>query len=272
MNYTSSGALSGASSGAAAGTSILPGWGTVGGAVIGGALGAIGGSAADSAATRERRLRHLREAAQRQINSYQLQADQQAQARLRDLSSQRYASYGTLAQQLGGPERAAAGTAAGNDAQMRQDAALNGIQSAPIGDRSLVGGGASAAPIQSQLSPVMAARRAALLAGREQTGLQHYDTNAQNTAQNTSLDLSRQAQEEAQRQNVLAAVRQRMLAEAGIKYADRGATNGENNQMLLAQLGNAGLQVAGSYGAANRQNSLADELARRRAGNAAGGF
>ncbi len=253
-NQTTSGAISGASSGAAAGTSILPGWGTAIGGLAGGLLGAYGGMAGDHAANRSKQLRHMRESAQRQTAQMEMEANAQAQERLRQLAAQRYASYGTLSQQLGGPERTAAGNQAGVDFQTRLGAAMGGVNMAPVGNRALVGGAGSDTAINAQLDPVLAARRNAVMQSRVQGGLQNYDTRAFSQQQNTSTDISRQANEEAQRQNALAAVRSQMLAQAGVKYADHGTTNGENNQMMLSQMGLAGMHLAGGLYATNREN------------------
>ncbi len=219
-------------------------------------MGAIGGMAGDSAARRARRKRMLLQEADKQVAGFETQANQEAQDRLRQLAAQRYASYGTLSGQLGGPERTAAGDQAGVDFQSRLGSAMGNVNMAPVGNRALVGGAASDTAINAQLDPVLAARRAALMQGRVQTGLQNYDSRAFTQAQNASTDISRQANEESQRQNLLAGIRQRMLAQAGAQYADYGPTNGENNQMMLSQMGLAGLQVAGGYGAIARQNQL----------------
>lgn len=256
-NQQTSGILTGAASGAGAGASAGP-WGALIGGVAGGVLGGIGGSAGDAAAARARRLQMMRDQAQQQVEQFGVQSNAAEQDRLRQLAAQRYASYGALANQLGGPERTAAGTAAGMDYATRLAAAQGGVAGAPVGNRALVGGAASPTAINAQLDPVLAARRQALTQNRMQTGVQDYDTRAFNQQANASTDISRQANEEAQRQNALAEVRQRMLAQAGVQYADQGPTNGENNQMLLSQLGLAGLQVGGSAYAVNRENQRAN--------------
>ncbi len=270
-SQTTNGAASGAASGEAAGAQAGP-WGAAAGGVAGGLLGAFGGMAGDDAAEREKKARHRREAAQRQMSQLEMQANAQAQERLRQLAAQRYASYGTLSKQLGSPERTAAGNQAGVDFQTRLGAALGGVDMAPVGNRALVGGAGSDAAINAQLDPVLAARRNAVMQNRIQGGLQNYDTGAFNQQMNASTAISRQANEEAQRQNTLAAVRAQLLAQANAQNPSQGPTNSENNQMMLAQLGLAGLHTAGGVYAINQENARDDESRRIRYGNANGGF
>jgi hypothetical protein len=259
---TTTGAVSGGASGAAVGTQIMPGWGTLIGGIAGAGMGMIGGMGADRAARRAKQLRDMQRGAQKQMSSLEKKANAEAQKRLQGLAAERYRNYGTLAAQLGGPERTAAGQAAGVDFQSRLGSALGGMDMAPVGNRGLVGGAASAVPINAQLDPVTAARRAALEQGRIQGGLSRFDTQALQQQQTGNVDIGRRAQEEAMRQSALAEIRRMMLAQAGVKYADRGPNSGEQNQMMLSQLGLAGMQVAGGI-AQQRNEARNDELFRK---------
>lgn len=257
MSYATNGAISGGASGAAAGTSILPGWGTAIGGVAGAALGAFGGLGADRAEARRRRLRQLQGDATRQVNRFENQEQAAQTAAMQQLAAQRYASYGTLANALAGPERQAAGDAARMDASSRMDAALGSVNANPVGDRSLVGGTASwGNQVAANHTPLLDARRQMLLTNRAQGGMERFDQNAMDTASNASMDLARRAQEAQQQAAVMAAYRRKLLAQTGVKYADPGPTNGELNQQMLSKMGLAGLQTAGGFGAIARQHQL----------------
>ena len=84
------GAVSGAATGASAGTSIMPGWGTLAGALIGAGVGAVGaGGATDAEKERARRIAELKRL--RQLDALGLSEDERA----------------LMEQQLLGPVRAA---------------------------------------------------------------------------------------------------------------------------------------------------------------------
>lgn len=255
-NYVANGAISGGASGAGAGMNFGP-WGAVIGGVAGAGMGAIGGLAQGRAADRAAALRHRMLMAQRQINGFENADNAQNQALAQRLSDARFQSYGDLAHSLSGPERAAAGAAAGQDEGVRLDAAMGAVNMAPVGNRAMVGGTPSwGNNVAATHAPVLDARRALLMSNATQGGLDNFDRAAYDRQQNTGVDISRQAQEQANQSAVLAALRRKMLAEAGVRFADIGPTNGELNQQMLSQLGLAGMQVAGSYGAVNRQNAI----------------
>ena len=252
MNNTTGGAVSGGASGAQAGMAFGP-WGAAAGGVIGAGAGALGGRAADQAEARRRRLEAIVRQAQAQDDARALAESQGLESNLRGLNAQRYGQHTALAQGLGGQEWLAAGQAASDAQGGDLSRALGMVNMAPVGNRGLVGAGPEwGQNVAATHSPMLDARRRLILAQRGQQGMQTFDENALNQNQAGGIDLNRQAEEGQQGNALLRAFRARQMADVQRRYADTGATNGENNAQLFSRLVGAGLQTAG--GMKNMQN------------------
>ena len=200
---------------------------------------------------RKRELAQRQGAAQSQVDNWGRQSDQLTLDQLRALRMQRFAANQKLAEGLGSGNRLAAGDAARTQANTRMQSALGANAPAtaitqPVTDSpALSGWGANAA---ATYAPAMQARMKLIADQRAQGGMGNYDTGLLNSNADTNIDISRQSDEWQQRQQYLAAVRARMLAEAGVKNSDLGPGNGYNNAQLLAGLISAGGQAYGAYG------------------------
>lgn len=238
------------------------GGGSSGGGSYWGALGQVGGAFLDYEAASQRRRQLAR------LNAFQRDgrqdADRWASAdeqdlidHLRGLTVARYNSQGRLAADLSGPERGQAGDRARTGAHQDIDRALSRVDMSPSASRATVGntkafsqwGAASDAKSQ----PLLDARRRLLTETRAQRGLTRFDTQALDRSANTSIDLSRQAQERQQRSQLLAQWRQKMLAQLGIDYADPGPTRSQQNLGMWADISRVAGAYADSYSASQGQ-------------------
>jgi len=267
MGEAESGAISGAASGAQAGYSMGGGpWGAVAGGVIGGVAGYVGGAAKHKANARRKRLAKIVARAQAQDDARAVAESQALESKLRGLNAQRYGQHTALAQGLGGQERLAAGQTASDAQNADLTAALGMVNTAPVGNRSLVGADPKwGQNVAATHAPMLDARRRLILAQRGQQAMGDFDENALNQNQAGGIDLNRQAEEGQQGNAMLRAFRARQMAGVRRRNVYTGPTNGENNTMLGAQLVGVGLQTAGGIANIRNQNAAADEAAAKEA-------
>ncbi len=180
-------------------------------------------------------------------------------ADMRGFTDERYASQNDLAEQLGGPQRAAAGAAARDSANADIAAALGMARSAPAGNRAAITGhGGSSdwgARADAQTQPLLDARQRLLAESRGQGGLARFDRGALDTAANASIDIDRRAHEREQLSQLLALQRQKMLTALGIKYADPGPSRSQQNLATFAGLAGAAGATGDSMAAGRSSGS-----------------
>lgn len=211
--------------------------------------------AGDREKTRQQELAGYQNDARRQQDDWQMQSNQAMQDYLRNATAKRFASQRTLADQLGSSARNQAGAAAGQQSDLDTSRALAMLKLQPAGDRTSPAFGTWQGATQDRYAPVMDARRALINQAQAQRGMANYDTDALNTAQDTSIDINRQADEQQRMANLLQLYRQQILAQNQAQHHDTGPTQGYYNMQALGSLAAAGGAAADSYQATNKQNS-----------------
>ncbi len=193
----------------------------------------------------------------RQTDQWEAEDEADLIGDLRGLTDERYASQNRLALELSGPGRTAAGDAARDSANADIAAALGMARTAPAGNRAAITGGgggfeAWGGRADAQTQPMLDARHRLLTESRAQGGMSRFDRGALDEAANASIDIDRRAHEREQLSQLLAIQRQKMLAQLGIQYADKGPTQSQNNLRLLGGMAAAGGATADSAIAANQ--------------------